>query len=98
MATLFFCVFPGAGEVALGDPLQEDTVTVDATPRQSAAIAGTNRKRQRVRCYTDGACFVTWGANPTAVNDGSSGRPMVADSAEYFDIEAGYLIGVIERL
>ncbi len=97
MATLFFCVFSGAVEVAAGDPIQEGIVTIGGASAQSVAIVGTGRKRQRVRVLADADCFATWGENPTAKNDGTDGRPLVAGSAEYFDIEAGHKIATIER-
>lgn len=100
MATLYICVFEGASEVALGDPVQEDTVTVGGTSQQSAAIdngsANAANKRMRLRVATDTDCFVTWGADPTAQNDGSDGRPLWADNPEYFDVEAGHKLAVIQ--
>ncbi len=97
MATLFFTVFSGAVEVAVGDPIQENSVTIAATSTQSVALTGTGRKRHRVRVLADVNCFATWGENPTAKDDGTDGRPLEAGSAEYFDIEAGHKIAVIER-
>jgi len=73
MATLYFCVFEGAAEVATGDPIQEGVVTVQGSSTQSAVITGTGKKRRRVRVFTDTNCFVTWGENPTALNDGTEG-------------------------
>lgn len=95
MATLYFTVFEGAREVATGDPIQEGAVDIAGTSTQSDPITGTGRVRRRVRVCPDANCFVTWGLNPTATIDGSSGRRMVADGAEYFDIEAGHQIAVI---
>lgn len=97
MATLFFAVFSGAAEVASGDPIQEDKITIGAGSLQSVAISGTGRKRRRVRILADTNCFATWGENPTALEDGTDGRPLEAGSAEYFDIEAGHKIATINR-
>ncbi len=97
MATLFFAVYSGAVEVASGDPIQEDKVDIGVASAQSAVINGTSRKRRRVRVFADADCFVTWGENPTALADGTDGRPLSAGSAEYFDIEAGHKIATIER-
>ncbi len=97
MATLFFTVFLGAVEVAAGDPVQENIITIGSGSLQSAVITGTDRKRQRVRVFADTNCFATWGLSPTAKDDGTDGRPLEAGSAEYFDIEAGHKIAVIER-
>lgn len=98
MATLFYCVFDGASQVANADPLQEGTVNIAATSTQSAAINGTNKLRRVVRLFSDADCFVTWGENPTALNDGTAGRPLGAENPEYFNIEAEHLIAVIERV
>lgn len=97
MATLYIAVWTSATEVALGDPIQEMAVSIGAGSVQSAEITADNRKRRRVRLMADSACFVTWGLNPTATNDGTSGRPLGAENPEYFDIESGHLIAVIER-
>jgi hypothetical protein len=97
MATLFFTVFLGAVETASGDPIQEDKVTIGAGSLQSTVIDGTGRKRRRVRVFADTNCFATWGESPTAKDDGTAGRALEAGSAEYFDIEAGHKIAVIER-
>lgn len=97
MASLFFAVFLGAVEVAAGDPVQENKVDIGVASAQSAVIIGSGRKRQRVRVFADTNCFATWGENPTALANGTGGRPMEAGSAEYFDIEAGHKIAAIER-
>ena len=100
--TLYFRVFSGASEVALGDPVQEDTVDFSGGVNSSAVIStdnpGIDNKRMRVRLFADDDCFVTWGANPTAQNDGSDGMPMGAENPEYVDIEAGHKISVIARV
>ena len=97
MATLFFRVWESAAEVALGDPIQEDVITIGSGSLQSAAIIGSGRKRRRVRLFADANCFVTWNADPTAKNDGTDGMPMASENPEYHDIEAGHIIAVIER-
>ncbi len=97
MASLFFAVFLGAVEVAAGDPVQENKVAIGVASAQSVVITGDGRKRQRVRVFADTNCFATWGENPTALADGTDGRPLEAGSAEYFDIEAGHKIATIER-
>ncbi len=97
MATLFFAVYLGAVEVAAGDPVQENKVTIGVASAQSAVIIGSGRKRHRVRVFADTNCFATWGENPVAKSDGTDGRPLEAGSAEYFDIEAGHKIATIER-
>lgn len=98
MATLQFTVFESAAETALGDPIQEDTIEISGTSTQGAAISGSGRRRRRVRIVCDADAWVTWGADPTAINDGSAGRMMGQENPEYFDIEAGHKIAVIERV
>ncbi len=97
MSTLFIATWRSAVEVARGDPLQEMVVTIGAGSLQSAAITGQNKARNRVRLYADVDCFVTWNEDPTALTDGTDGRPLGRNNVEYFDIEAGHKIAVIER-
>jgi hypothetical protein len=97
MATLQFTVWETAAEVALGDPIQEATVAISGTSAQTAEIASADRKRRRVRIICDTKAWVTWGEDPTAVADGSEGRMMGAENPEYFDIESGHKIAVIQR-
>ncbi len=101
MASLFITVFEVAGATALGDPIQEEKVAIGAGSLTSTAITGlvaTAVKRRTVRLYADVDCFVTWGAAPTATTDGTSGRALGADNPEYFHINAGDLIAVIQRV
>ncbi len=96
MATLFVAVWETAVEVALGDPLQEFQVDIAATSTASTeTISGSDNKRRRIRLFADANCFVTWGTTPVAVSTAS--RPMGSENPEYFDIQAGYKIAVIER-
>ena len=97
MATLFITAFRQAGSTALGDPTQEEIVSIGAGSLQSNAIAGT-RARRTVRLYADADAFVTWGANPTALTDGTAGRAIGADNPEYFSIAVGDIIAVINRV
>lgn len=98
MATLFIGVWGGAGLALVGEPLQEMAVTISGTSAQSAAVSGPTKPAQRqVRLFTDMDCFVTWGANPTALTDGTGGRPLGAENPEVFTIDSGSLIAVIER-
>lgn len=99
MATLFFGVWQDARETLIGEPIQEVAVTISGTSAQSAAIiGGVNKAWRRVRIYADTDCFVHWGADPTALNDGTAGRPLGADNPETFDIESGQRVAVIERV
>ena len=99
MATLFFCVWDDAAEVALGRPILEEAISILATSSPSTSvIPGDKKRHKRVRVFADADCFVTWGAGtPIAKNDGTDGRPLTADSAEYFDILEGDKLAVIER-
>lgn len=97
MATLFVTVWEHAGEVALGDPLQEFQVDIGGASTESAdPIVGEGRKKRRIRLFADADCFVTWGETPVAVSTAS--RPMGAENPEYFEIEAGHKIAVITRV
>ena len=97
MATLFVTVWEHAEAVAVGGPLQEFQVNIAATSTTSTEIIpGSPRRRRRIRLFADADCFVTWSATPVAVSTAS--RPMGAENPEYFDIEAGFKIAVIERL
>lgn len=98
MATLSFCVWEDAEEVALGRPIQENVIDIGATSASGAVIVGTGNRHRRVRIHVDANAFVTWDDNPTATNDGLNGRPMGAENPEYVDIAAGDKIAVIERI
>ena len=98
MATLFIAVFGDASQTLIGKPVQEMTVTITGTSALSAALTqGNNKVQRRVRLYADADCFVTWGEDPTALNDGTEGRPLGADNPESFAIDTGDKIAVIER-
>jgi hypothetical protein len=97
MATLYVTVWEVATEVALGDPLQSFQVDIAATTTQSIeTIVGSDRRKRRIRVFPSADCFVEWGENPTATSTAS--RPMGSENPEYFEIESGYKIAVIERL
>jgi hypothetical protein len=96
MATLYVSVFHEAGNTALGDPLQEFSVTIASTSNQSTAITATEGSPKRiVRTFADADCFVTWGSDPTA--SASDGRAMGQENPEYWHISAGDIIAVISR-
>ena len=99
MATLQFTVWKGAGAVAQGPVVNEDIITISSTSAQSSGVvdpAGGNKTRF-VRIMADGDCWVTWGADPTALDDGTEGRMMGAENPEYWWITADQKIAVIER-
>jgi len=101
MATMQYTVWTAAAEVAVGPVLQEGAVAISDTAAPSEAIIGQpngERVKRRVRIMCDAKAWVTWGAGVTALNDGTEGRMMGAEIPEYFDIEAGHTISVIERL
>src|SRR3990170_158819 len=95
---LFITVWEDAAEVALGAPTQEMQVAIGAGSVQSAVITGTKNRHVRMRLMADADCFVTWGDDPVATTDGTSGRPMAAENPEYFDINVGQKVAVIQRL
>lgn len=98
MATLYFAVFADAKETAKGPALQFGAVTIGGTSTQSSAIVGSERAVRRVRLFADALCFVHWGANPTAVNNGTAGIPLGTENPEYIDVEAEHKIAVITRM
>ncbi len=97
MATLFITAFRQASQTALGDPTQEEVVDIGVASTNSNPITGA-RAFRTVRLYADADCFVTWGTNPTATIDGSSGRAVGADNPEYWNIAVGHIIAVIQRV
>lgn len=100
MATLQYTVFWGASETGKGPVLNEGIVTIAGTSDQSGVIdSGGGNQSRSVRIAVDSNCWVTWGDDPTALNDGSEGRMMGTDvsTVEYFDIPAGHKIAVISR-
>ena len=98
MATLFIAVFNSSASVAAGPVLSEQAVTIGGASAQSAIMdaSGSNKSRT-VRVMADADCFVTWGEDPTALTDGTGGRPMGAENPEYFYIKADEKIAVITR-
>ena len=94
MAKVYITVWDNAFTVALGDPLQHDKATIGGT--NSAAITGSNRLRRRCRLFAEAACWVKWGAAPTATGEDDA-IPLGANNPEYFDIEAGYVVTAITR-
>lgn len=99
MATLFIAIWGDASQTLIGKPVDEFTVTISGTSAQSAAFTqGNNKVMRRVRLYADVDCFVTWGTNPTALTDGTEGRPLGADNPWTVGIESDQKIAVIERV
>lgn len=92
---VYMTVWESASEVALGDPLQFTSAVIGGAA--SAAIVGEGRKRRRVRVYADAACWVKYGANPTATG-AADAMPLGADNPEYIDMEAGYVLTAIARV
>jgi hypothetical protein len=99
MANLYIAAFKDAKEVALGLPELEESVTYAGTSVQSTVLPTQNPGIDyRVRIFSDADCYVTWGENPTALQDGTSGRPIGASNPEYFSIKNGHRLAVIERV
>lgn len=96
MASLQLTVFSNATSTAVGDVLQEEIIAVSGTSAQSNAITGSGNYRV-VRMYADVDCFITWGSNPTALSNGTGGRFVGANNPEYFRLQAGEKVAVIER-
>ena len=94
MANVYITVWDHAETVALGDPLQHAVAIIGST--NSDAITGTGRLRRRCRLFAEAACWVKWGASPTATGEDDA-IPMGANNPEYYDIEAGYVVTAITR-
>ena len=92
---VYMTVWESASEVALGDPLQFTSAVIGGA--NSSAISGTGRKRRRVRLYSDAACWVKYGLDPTATGATDS-MALGADNPEYVDMEAGHSLTAIARV
>lgn len=98
MATLFISEFDrlytdGSGNhppIAPLPPVAEQTRSISGTSAQSSAFGGRTRF---VRLYTDTACFVKVGLNPTAIT--ASSLPLAAGASEYFSVQPGDKIAAI---
>ena len=99
MSTLQYTVWYGTAEVANGPVLNENVISFTSPSVQSSTVmyADGGNRNVRVRIFSDADCWVTWGDNPTAVNDGTDGRMLGAENPEYFEIGADQKIAVIER-
>ncbi len=101
MATLQYTVWGAAREVGLGPILNENVVTIGGSSTPSGVVdssATGNSLTRRVRIMCDVDAWVTWGLDPTALPDGTSGRMMGSENPEYFDMSATFKIAVIERV
>ena len=61
-------------------------------------LLSDEEKNRSIRLFALADCYVTWGSNPTALDDGTEGRILNAGNPEYFSIKAGDKIAVIERV
>ena len=92
---VYMTVWESASEVALGDPIQFTSAVIGGA--NSSPISGNNRKRRRVRLYADAACWVKYGASPTATG-GTDSMALGADNPEYIDMEAEHVLTAIARV
>lgn len=92
---VYMTVWESASEVALGDPIQFTSAEIGGA--NSAAISGSGRKRRRVRIYASAACWVKYGADPTATG-ATDAMAVGADNPEYIDMEAGHVLTAIARV
>lgn len=100
MANLQYSVWPDAKQVALGVVSNENVIVIGGTSTQSGDVvdpSAASRSVRYVRLHAESNCYVTWGSDPTATNDGTGGRQISADSPEYFYMEAGWKIACITR-
>ena len=99
MSNLYIAAFKDAKEVALGLPELEEAVSYTTSSIQSTVLPVQNPPiTYRVRIFSDADCFVTWGDDPTALVDGTEGRPIGANNPEYFAIQNGQRLAVINRV
>lgn len=94
MSNVYGTVFEGAETVPLGDPIQYVTAVIGGA--DSAPVTGNNKLRRRVRLFAEAKCWVKWGTSPTATG-AADAMALPADTYEYHDIEAGYVITAITR-
>lgn len=88
MPTLYITEYERLGSDGDGRPMPvagreiiaHQTRSLSGTSAQSSAF---NSRTKYVRLFTDTACFVLFGANPTAT---TSHTPLAANSAEYFEV------------
>jgi len=101
MATLQYTVFFSATETGKGPVLNENVIAIGGASAQSPTVVdptATPANQSRcVRLSADANCWVTWGANPTALDTGLGGRMIGTGNPEYFDILANHKIAVITR-
>lgn len=95
MADVFATVWEHAETVALGNPLGYLTAVIDGS--ESGVVPGTGKKRRRVRLFAQEDCWVNWGETGLTVTNNTDAIPLAASVAEYFDIEAGYVIKAVTR-
>ena len=99
MSNLYITTFGEAVEVAMGPPVQRKVLIYTTSSVQSDLLITPSAGRKitlRVRLFSDADCFVTWGDNPTAT-DGTDSLPMGANNPEYFSIDSGEKIAVVQR-
>ena len=97
MATLWIQSFASAAEVAYNAPHQQMSLTISGTQATAAVLtspSGSNNAHMlRVRLMADSDCHVSWAGAATTAD-----TPMGAENPEYFGIEAGTAISVIQRV
>ena len=96
MATLYISEFQRMGDddrsvaqIAECPPLAQQAITISAVSAQSAAF---NTLTRFIRVHTDTACWLEWGASPTAT---TSKMPFPADATEYFGVIPGQKVAGI---
>lgn len=85
-------VYQGLSAMAVSlPPLAEQTVAIGGTSAQSAAF---NAKTRIIGVHTDAICSISVDEDPTATTDN---RRMAAGATEYFEVQPGHKIAVIEN-
>ena len=75
--------------VAETPALVDQAISISSTSAQSAAFGATTRF---IRVQSDTACWLLFGANPTATN---AKMPLAANVPEYFGVVAGQKVAAI---
>ena len=93
MADLSISAYDAAVEVAMGYPVQQETVAIGAVSAQSAAFSAGNLGIKRVRvCSLNQDCYIDLGSSPTA---STSTEPLPKGVVEVKWLKQGDKIAVI---
>lgn len=81
----------GIAQAARMPPIAEQVVAIGVSTTPGAAF---NRKTNLIRVHVDAACHIEIGSAPTAT---TANMRMSANTTEYFGVDAGDTIAVIQE-